>query len=126
MSWEIIERDNKARFIPEPIIALNPHQIIFNAAFVQKIGLFSYNYVNLMIDEDKYELGFIFHNESDEPNRFKLTQQRNIAAMSSTMLIKKYPWVAKVAKNHDPKKRRFEPIHDKNIWYIRLTSENDN
>lgn len=120
MNWEPLEREYTTEFKLEPIITLNPHQIRFNGSFVCDVGLFSYSFVNAMVDETKHCIGFFFHNEQDYPNKFKLTKQKNVASMTSHALVKKYPWIEKVAKNIDPKKRRFKPIHDKNIWYICL------
>ncbi|MFW9899856.1 MAG: hypothetical protein ACFFDY_01050 [Candidatus Thorarchaeota archaeon] len=107
----------------QPQITLNSWQIKFNHEFVkllEKEGLNWSSYISCFIDEKNYRLGFLFHDEHDMEHKFKITRQNNTFSISAYSLNKKYPWINKISKNPDIKKRRFKPKKEASFWFITL------
>jgi len=126
MAWELVTREDSFEGSDDPFVSVSPSHFMFSAAFVRIAELNPPLRTTVFIDSDNRRIGFEFHKE-ERPNSFSVTaassgkrgQKRKALQSGATGTVRRYAWIASVAKQ-SPKNRRFRPKKEGSKWVIQL------
>ena len=125
MTFQKFKREDSMVDNKQPYITLRENAIAFNSLFLKDAKLVQYKYASIHVDSDNNKIGFEFHNNSMDKDRYTLysdsvtNNNRNISAQQ---FYKKYKWIDKISKLSDNSLKRFKPDYDniQKMWVIVL------
>jgi len=126
MGWELVNRDDVFEGSESPFVSISGSHFTFNVAFARQAEITPSLRVTVYVDSDNRKIGFDFHPDN-RINSFSLAarhaeqndNKRKALTCSSTGIMRKYSWIAAVAKEN-AKQRRFLPMKEACKWVIQL------
>lgn len=113
----------------QPLVTVANGSFLFNSHFVRTAELKKYSRVTVYIDEEKYKIGFDFHNNEEERNSFTLQVREGNAHIKANEIIFNTPFIKKVMQLRNKIDRRFSVVFDRAeklyIVYISPIFENE-
>lgn len=131
MSFKIFKRKDFVKRDDLPQISIRPNTIAFNAELTNKAKLSQYQKVKILVDEENYRLGFIFHSDENDPHSLRLYSDsitKSSRAVSARQLLKTYKWIESVSKLTSPLDKRFMAKWNniEKAWIINLCPSFEN